>query len=112
MWLCQIAKNAYYTHARKQRRQVPDAALPERAATGDLEAALADREEALQVHRALHTLAEPYKEVFTLRLFGELPFAQIALLFGKTESWARVTFYRAKQLVRDRMRGAEEGRNP
>jgi RNA polymerase sigma-70 factor (ECF subfamily) len=42
---------------------------------------------------------EPYKEVFSLRVFGELPFAQIAELFGKTESWARVTYHRAKSKI-------------
>jgi len=44
----------------------------------------------------LHSLAEPYKEVFSLRTFGELSFAEIAELFGKTENWARVTYHRAK----------------
>ena len=41
----------------------------------------------------------PYKEVFTLRVFGELSFRQIASLFGKTENWAAVTFHRAKQKI-------------
>ena len=48
----------------------------------------------------LHQLPEPYKEVFSLRVFGELPFAQIGELFGKTDSWARVIFYRAKTKLR------------
>ena len=43
---------------------------------------------AARIHAYLHTMAEPYKVVFTLRVFCELPFAQIAALFGKTESWA------------------------
>ena len=51
------------------------------------------------MHKLLHRLDEPYKEVFTLRVFGELPFAEISQLFGKTESWARVTFHRAKQKI-------------
>ncbi|WP_330403896.1 MULTISPECIES: sigma factor-like helix-turn-helix DNA-binding protein [Peptostreptococcus] len=45
----------------------------------------------------LHNLNEPYKEVFTLRVFGELPFSQIGELFGKTDGWARLVFYRAKK---------------
>jgi len=44
-------------------------------------------------------MPEPYKEVFSLRVFGELPFARIAALFGKTETWARVTYHRAKQKI-------------
>ena len=62
----------------------------------EFESALAEKEQAMVVHKVLHILDEPYKEVFTLRVFGELSFAQIAELFQKTESWARVTFHRAR----------------
>ena len=61
--------------------------------------ALEDREEVLALHRILHTLPEPYKEVFGLRVFGELPFRAIGQVFGKTEGWARVTYYRAKSRI-------------
>lgn len=57
------------------------------------------KERSFHLHQLLHRLDEPYKEVFTLRVFGELPFLQISQLFGKTESWARVTFHRAKQKI-------------
>ena len=46
---------------------------------------------------------EPYKEVFWLRIFGELSFAQIGALFEKTESWARVTYYRAKIMIKEEL---------
>ena len=49
-------------------------------------------------------LEDPYKEVFTLRVFGELPFAEIGALFEKGESWARVTFFRAKQKMQEMMK--------
>lgn len=55
------------------------------------------------IHRALHRLREPYKEVFWLRAFGELGFAQIGALFDKTESWARVTYYRARMMIKEEM---------
>ncbi|GBG05535.1 RNA polymerase subunit sigma [Paenibacillus sp. MY03] len=98
VWLCQIAKNSYFTYVDKQKRISQDTAI-ERAnlRSPNLEDALANREQAYRVHQALHKMDEPYKEVFTLRIFGELSFAQISGLFGKTESWARVTFYRAKK---------------
>ena len=51
----------------------------------------------------MHELPEPYKEVFTLRVFGELRFGQIADIFGKTESWARVTYHRARMMIMDKM---------
>jgi len=51
----------------------------------------------------LHELEDPYKEVFELRVFGELSFAEIAEIFGHTESWARVTYHRAKLKIKERM---------
>ncbi|MGN0266817.1 MAG: RNA polymerase sigma factor, partial [Lachnospiraceae bacterium] len=49
------------------------------------------------LHKHLHNLTEPYKEVFTLKVFGELKFKEIASIFGKSESWAKMTYYRAKE---------------
>ena len=66
-----------------------------------IERGFADRDAARRLHRLLHDLPEPYKEVFSLRTFGELPFAQIGELFGKTESWARVTYFRARQKLKE-----------
>jgi RNA polymerase sigma-70 factor (ECF subfamily) len=57
----------------------------------------------MKVHEALHSLEDPYKEVFTLRIFGELSFKQIANLFSKTENWACVTYHRARSKIIDRM---------
>ncbi len=54
-------------------------------------------EDAFAVHQFLHSMKEPYKEVFSLRTFGELSFDKIGRLFGKSAGWARVTFYRAKK---------------
>ena len=58
---------------------------------------------ALQIHLVLHELQEPYKEVFQLRVFGELSFSQIGIIFGKTENWARVTYHRARLKIKERM---------
>lgn len=102
-WLCAIAKNLYYDELRRNRKltQLDDPAdLP---ADGDLEQAAADADMAFRLHVTLHGLEEPYKEVFQLRVFGELPFAQIGLIFGKTESWARVTYHRARLKIKERM---------
>jgi len=95
VWLCQIAKNTYFTLYQKRKRYTsnPDTALTEEK---NMEIDYLDKEEAKHLHILLHSLDEPYKEVFTLRVFGELPFSQIGDLFGKTDSWARLIFYRAK----------------
>lgn len=102
-WLCQIAKNTFYTYRKKEERFTP---LTDEASYFDrsIEEGFANREEAMKVHKVLHCLKEPYKEVFALRTFGELSFSQIALLFEKTESWARVTYYRAKLLIKEELK--------
>ena len=72
-----------------------------------MEQALEDKDAAARIHQYLHQMRQPYQEVFMLRVFCELPFAQIAALFGKTESWARVTYYRAKREIQQWMEGME-----
>uniref|UniRef100_UPI004055FB3C RNA polymerase sigma factor n=1 Tax=Agathobacter sp. TaxID=2021311 RepID=UPI004055FB3C len=100
VWLCQIAKNTFYTVSKRQQRQA-DYPLEMVQSEGSLEKRLADKEDALRIHRLLHSLDEPYKEVFWMRTFGELSFKEIGVLFGKTESWARVTYHRAKMKIKE-----------
>ena len=69
----------------------------------NLEESIFDKETAFAIHKILHELDEPYKEVFSLRTFGELSFKQIAELFGKTETWARVTYHRARLKIKEEL---------
>ena len=104
-WLCAIAKNACTDELRRQGKAVP---LEENIAAQDSFAEkLEDKDMLLQIHRLLHAMEEPYKEVFQLRVFGELSFADIAGIFGKTESWARVTYHRARLKLQERIGGKE-----
>lgn len=99
VWLCQIAKNTLYDHLKKQKKQLlGDEKLEKAESAGGelLEEKLAQRSQAMEIHKVLHRLSEPYKEVFSLRTFGELTFREIGMLFGKSENWARVTYYRAR----------------
>ena len=100
VWLCQIAKNTYHSYAGKQKRE---RAEWETSSGEYLEERLLEKESAFEIHKVLHKLQEPYKEVFSLRVFGELSFAQIGELFGKTESWARVTYHRARLKIKEEM---------
>lgn len=106
VWLKSIAKNLYADFLRKKERQnVPiNDTLPDGA---DTVLILEDREQALNVHKILHTLEEPYKEVFSLRVFGELSYKEIGGLFGKTDGWARTAFFRAKEKIINKL---NEGR--
>lgn len=98
VWLCQIAKNTYFSQLDKQKRLLSKHKL-EYASQDNIEEMILKNDDVFRIHKALHHLNEPYKEVFTLRVFGELSFAQISQLFEKTENWSRVTFYRAKQKI-------------
>ena len=101
VWLCQIAKNTYYTYQKKQKRyQTETEADHAQQLEVSIEHQLLNKEDAWRLHQLLHRLSEPYKEVIYLRVFGELPFSQIGALFGKTDSWARLIFYRAKKELR------------
>ena len=106
VWLCQIAKNSYYSYVKKRGRtkQVEDDELHE---IPDLAPNAADeyirREEVDQVQRILHDVGEPYKEVFMWRTYADLSFKQIAQIFGKTENWACVTYHRARKKILERL---------
>ncbi len=102
-WLCAMARNCYLSYLRKTRPeedisqiQIPD---PKQA----VEEQIADKQQAMEIHRVLHALPEPYKEVFSLRVFGQLSFGDIGSLFGKTANWACVTYHRARQKIRQEM---------
>lgn len=99
VWLCQIAKNTLATTMRRSGRAIAIDTLP---VIDDLpEAKMLHKERTMEIHRALHRLHEPYKEVFSLRVFSDLSYAEIAALFAKSEGWARVTFHRARKMLRE-----------
>ncbi|MCD7920373.1 MAG: RNA polymerase sigma factor [Clostridiales bacterium] len=93
-WLFSIAKNVWRTEQRRAGRlaDLPEDFPEERDPLSGVE----DHDSAMRIHQALHRLPEPFREVFTLRVFGELKFADIGAIFGKSESWAKMTFYRGK----------------
>ena len=102
VWLCQIAKNCYYSHLKKDQRTVPDSDRPMGGIPDPQsgpEEQVMDRVEAQRIRQILHTMPEPYKEVFMWRVFAEMSFAQIGAVFGKTSNWACVTYYRARRKI-------------
>lgn len=103
VWLCSIAKNCYLSHLRGLRPSfsIDDIQLPDIGIS--IEESVEDKELAMHIHRALHALPEPYKEVFSLRVFGQLSFENIGSLFGKSQNWACVTYHRAKQKIKDEL---------
>lgn len=101
-WLCTIAKNTYYSKVKKSSRYK---AIAEDTASSDEDIidAIIDSEDSMEILRVLHDLPEPYKEVFTLRVLGNFSYGKIGEVFHKGESWARVTFFRSKAMIKERM---------
>lgn len=101
-WLCQIARNTYFAWYHQQKRIQP---LDETIvlAQTDLEEMAISKDLSNAAMRCLQELDQPYKEVLMLAVFGGVSLKEISRLFGKSESWARVTFYRAKQKILDNM---------
>jgi len=104
VWLCQIAKNTYISMCRKDKYLTSNVETDLSQSSETFEEIFFNKETAFAIHKVLHTLDEPYKEVFSLRTFGELSFKQIAELFGKTETWARVTYHRARLRIKEELK--------
>ena len=104
VWLCQIAKNTYYAWYNEQKNKVSIDDLDIMSDSKTLEDEFVQKELSQKALLCLHELDEPYKEVFMLSVFGGFSLKDISSIFGKSESWARVTFYRAKQKLLERMR--------
>ena len=101
-WLCSIAKHIWYDSLRRKKPTEP---LPEDLPSGeDFTEQIVRRDQAMIAHRRLHLLEEPYREVFTLRTFCDLSHTQIAEVFGKSEAWSRVTYYRARRMLQEAMK--------
>lgn len=100
-WLCQIGKNAWIKECRRNKRyseiRLDDLVIPDDQP--GLEEAVINREMYRKVLKALQNLKDPYRDVFVLHAIGEVKLKEIAFIYEKTESWARVTYFRAKQLI-------------
>ena len=110
VWLCQIAKNTYFTYLKKTKRvlSIDELSLQNVAEPDDdIDAKIGEQEEARLIRKILHDMSEPYKEVFMWRVFGELSFKEIGNLYGKTDNWACVTYHRARKLIQSRLEEIE-----
>ncbi len=104
-WLCAIAKHRWLSEQRKKQELPIDDALPFPDPAIGPEEVIMRQDECMRIHRLLHHLDEPYREVFTLRTLGQLSFRDIGELFGKSENWACVVYHRARAKIREKMGG-------
>ena len=102
-WLCQIAKNLWFDEIKKKNRKqepleenlyiVDEAENPEEKTVSN--------EARVELYKRIQKLDEKTREVVYLRITGELSFKEIGEILNKTENWARVTFYRGKQKLKE-----------
>lgn len=111
VWLCQIAKNSYYTYVKKNSKvQNVDEAelinLPDNK--NNVENEVQSKLQAFAIQKVLHEIDEPYREVFMWRVYADLSFKEIAGIFNKNENWACVTYHRARKLIKERLEEKEK----
>lgn len=110
VWLCQIAKHTYYNYLKKEKNHL-NASVENMMQLGlelpsnkDLpEVMVIKRSTLISIHKEIHRLQEPYREIFLLRTSIQLSFKEIGEIFDKSENWARVTYYRAKLKLSERI---------
>lgn len=108
IWLCQIAKNEYFSSIRKDKRINCTENIEELKSleiSNSLEKDIISNDEANNIYNLILLLDEPYREIFKLRFYSELSFKQIGELFGKTDNWACVTFHRARKRLQKELEG-------
>ncbi|MEK4424640.1 RNA polymerase sigma factor [Solibacillus sp. FSL K6-1523] len=112
VWLCQIAKHTYYNYLKKESKNKSVSVeemmqsgvdIPSNVGSPDVEIII--RHTLISIHKEIHLLKEPYREIFLLRTSINLSFKEIGEIFDKSENWARVTYYRAKTKLAERMQG-------
>ncbi|MFI3214367.1 MAG: RNA polymerase sigma factor [Eubacteriales bacterium] len=107
-WLFTIAKNTYYTAIKREKIYTNTDGLENMVDNHhSILDGLIDNEQSMLIHKYLHSMDDPYKEVFMLRFFGDLSFEKIGIIFEKSTGWARVIYHRAKNQILKRMEEQE-----
>ena len=108
VWLCSIGKNCFYTWYREQKRVQPQEVPETETVSADPEEVYIDGEAYRALHDSINALEDPYGQVLKSRVVDGLSLQEISRIYGKSESWARVTFYRAKEKLIERMKHENE----
>lgn len=104
VWLCQIAKHLWYKELKKKNKNanISFEEINENVLYDETpEQIICGKEEKLKLFKDIQKLDGKSKEVMYLRLIGDLSYEEIGEILGKTSNWSRVTFYRAKQKIRE-----------
>lgn len=108
-WLCRIAKNTWIDFLRKEKKQDfisvdNDFYFEDLIVEKSLDDNLTEKSELINLYKHIHELDENTREVFYLRIKGELSFKDIGEILNKSESWAKLAFYRGKIKLKEAMK--------
>ena len=101
VWLCQIAKNLWYNELKKNKKIINEEECFLDLVENEIENAIISNENKIELYKRIQKLDEKTRDVMYLRITGELSFKEIADILNKTENWARVTFYRGKEKLKE-----------
>ena len=101
VWLCQIAKNLWYDQCRRNKKVVTSDSILNIPSTTNIEEKVISEEQRISLYKKMQNLDEITREVIYLRITGDLSFREIGIILNKTENWARVTFYRGKNQLKE-----------
>lgn len=97
-WLCSIAKNVWRTYQRKH--PIMDEMVEQIPLKDQTEDVVLANLSKVNLFKKLQKMEGETKDVLYFRLFGDLSFREIGEILGRTENWARVTYYRGKEKLR------------
>lgn len=109
-WLCEIAKNLWIDEIRKNKKIKTLEQLDEKNLVLSIDDEILADENKLRIFKEIQKLNIDMRDVMHLRLSGELSFKEIGEIMNKTENWARVTFYRGKERLREVIENGKEAK--
>lgn len=109
VWLCQIAKNSFLTYIKKHKDiHIEDVSIQYFVDPGvNLDENTIAKDQSMRIKAILHSISNPYREVFMWRVFAELSFKQIGQIFHKSENWACVVYHRCKVMIKSKLEEQE-----
>ncbi len=102
VWLCEIAKNLWFNELKKRKKIIfTDLDTIEIYNQYSIDEEVENKKEIEKLNKKISMLDKEVQKVVYLKLYGNMTFKEIGTILGKSEVWARVNFYRAKQKIKE-----------
>lgn len=108
-WLCAIAKNIYYKKINKLKDNISlEDINKELVSEQFIEDIICEKESKLELIKNIQKLDPQSQKVMYLRIYADLSYEEIGEVLGKTSSWARVTYFRGKEKIKENLNRKDE----